>query len=118
MAVDGEIYWVRHDDGVISISLAPPAAIGAASLRFRIVPRFAGLSGFISKTCASGYGNGASGITIVDSGAGRLNVALNAADTSGLGAGAYPYDLVRLDSGYRTQLAAGYFLLREPTGLV
>lgn len=102
---------VPNNDGIITVSLEPPTSIGGTILQFQVLKYFNGNSGLITKTCASGYGGGQSGITITNSGQGILNVSIHAGDTSGLDDGAYAYNLSRLSSGLQTCLSQGYVLL-------
>ena len=99
---------VQLEDSIITISLAPPVAIGGWNLQFKAQHRYGGLSGYIIKSSASGYGGGASGITVTNSGNGTVQVAINAGDTAGLLVGNHSYNLERLDSGNRTVLVNGF----------
>lgn len=105
----------RYEDGVLTISLQPPTAIGGWDVRFRVTHRFGGgqVSGeaYVNKSVASGF-NGASGITITSSGQGVMNVRLNSIDSSGIPhPGAHAYTLERHNSGFRTVLKDGWFLV-------
>ena len=68
-------------------------------------------SGVFIKSCASGHGDGVSGITVTNSGAGQFQVAIRSVNTSGLDLGNYAYTFIRTDSGFRTTLAEGYVIL-------
>lgn len=100
--------FVRWDDGILQVNLEPAVAIGGWSIEFEALQHFGGSSGLIVKSVAPGF-NGASGITITDSGQGRFNVAIGSANTSGLPFGNYAYTVTRTDSGSRTTLTRGYF---------
>lgn len=117
---------VKYTDGLLIVSMSPPQAIGGWTIRYRETIAVGGgqyqvltaaessgnvLRNQIEKYVASGY-NGASGITITDSGVGILQVRVNEADVSGRPYGAYPYQLERLDSGSATVLANGFRLYR------
>ena len=96
---------VQFQDGSLTVTLTPPTAIGGQDIRFVITKRFGpDCSGLVTKSMASGYGNGASGITVLDSGAGKIRIDLWSRDTSGLDPGNYVCNLERLDSGSRTSL--------------
>ena len=73
------------------------------------------ISGLITKTCASGFGAGQSGITILNSGQGQFQVSLRAQDSSGLLWGCYQYAAERMDSGSRTILTKGHLILAPGT---
>lgn len=111
MAVKVDVSIARNEDAVLAITMAPPVNIAGWNIRFRAQHRFGGLSGFITKSAASGFGGGQSGITIANSGTGAFNVRLNSPDTSGQEYGAYAYTAERMDSGFRTVLTEGYLIL-------
>lgn len=100
------------NDQIVPVTIAPPTPIGGYDLLFRVTRNYGSTSGFITKSAASGY-NGVSGITIISSGGGQLQVRINAVDSSGLGQGAYFYALTRINSGFVTELAEG-FMLAQP----
>ena len=102
---------IRLEDGVITIGLAPPAAVGGWNVRFGLALRFGGTE-FAVKTSASGYGGGQSGVTVLDSGQGTWQIPINSADTSGLDAVNLAGTMVRLDSGNRTDIWNGFVVLR------
>lgn len=105
---------IRMEDGVLTISIVPSTSIGGWNIEWSLVKRFGGVTPLVTKSVASGY-NGVSGITIVDSGAGVFNVAINSVDTSGLDPGNYATGADRLTSGRRTSLTQGYLLLGPST---
>ena len=111
MAVYRDFTFVRFDDGFLVVPMSPPQPVGGWDVLFRVTGRFGSTSGLIEKCCASGYGNGASGIAVQNSGQGNFAIALNSADTSGLEAVPYAYQITRLDSGYRAVLTEGYMML-------
>lgn len=111
MPVVADFPFVRYDDGILTISLAPPVAIGAWNIRLDVLKRFGGVSGIFTRVCASGFGGGQSGITIVSSGQGIFNADLRSVHTSGTEYGNLAYVAERLDSGSRTVLSEGYLLL-------
>lgn len=115
MPVYSDFTVTRHEDATLRVSMAPPTAIGAWSLRFFAQHRFGGISGLIKKTCASGYGGGASGITIINSGQGVFDIALTSTDTSGLDPGCHAYTVERLDSGSRSVITLGYLITTPST---
>lgn len=115
MAVLTDFSLARYEDGILTISMAPPVAIGAWDIRFRVQKRFGGTSGLITKSITSGF-NGSSGITITNSGQGQFNVAINSRDTSGLEYGNYAFSTERFESGSRTILSEGYLQLMPGVG--
>ena len=110
MPILADIPWVKFDDGTLNISMVPPIAVGGWTTQFQITHRFGGTSGLITKNLSSGF-LGVSGIGIANSGQGVFQIALNSLDTSGLDPKNYAYTFSRLDSGYRTALTEGFFLL-------
>jgi hypothetical protein len=98
------------DDGILAIPLQAPIPIGGMPIQFEVEKYFGGTSGLIVKNVASGF-NGASGITITNSGQGVMNIQIFGTDMSGLQYGAYPHTLINMTSGTRTTLAEGYLLL-------
>ena len=97
----------KDTDNNLDISIVPAVSIGGWSMEFEVQKNFWGSSGLILKSVSSGL-NGASGITVTDSGQGQLRVRLNAVDSSGLAYGAYAYQLNRTNSGFQTVLSEGY----------
>jgi len=114
MPVQADVYLAKFEDGVLTVDMNPPVNVGGWSARFLVQKRFGGLSGLIRKDVASGYGGGQSGITVVNSGQGSFNIALNGRDTSGMDLGVYSYAFERLDSGNRTVLSEGHLVLLPP----
>ena len=100
----------RYEDGVLTIPMVPPVAIGGWSIRYTEQKRFGGSTNLITKSVASGF-NGASGITITNSGQGIFNIAINSVDSSGLEYGNDAFVVERMDSGHRTSLTEGYRLI-------
>jgi hypothetical protein len=116
MPVQVDYEMVKYEDGVLNISMNPSVNIGGWSIRFVMGRHFGGdldMSGRIVKSTASGF-DGVSGITILDSGAGRFKV--TGIDTSGLEVGNHAYSATRVDSGARTVLVAGYVKLMTEIG--
>lgn len=97
----------KFEDGLLTVQLVNPTPIGGWSIRADFTKRLGGTAR-VSKYVASGYPNGASGITIVDSGTGVFRIRLDSADTSGLGYSNYAFDVRRTDSGFVTDIAQGY----------
>jgi hypothetical protein len=110
MVVQMDYLWSQGDAGTLVIDMVPPTPVGGESFQFNFSHRFGGLSGWAFKYVSSGY-NGQSGISIVDSGAGRFQVQITPTDTSGLAFGAYSFSFKRTDSGAQTNLAEGFELL-------
>ena len=106
-----EFSLVEFSDGILTVALSPPTAVGGWSMAFTVTNRFQGVSGLIQKTLASGYGAGQSGITVVDSGQGRFNIRIWGSDGSGqMDPGTYAMQFNRTDSGMVTPIAKGWFL--------
>ncbi len=95
------------EDGVLTVSLAPPTAIGGWDIEFLQSRHCGSASGIITKYVGSGF-NGASGITITNSGYGVMQIALFAREMSGYDPGNYAYQVLRLTSGSRTVLSEGF----------
>lgn len=101
----------RYSDAIILLEMSPPEPVGGHSIEFAVYKRIGpDSSGLIVKSVASGF-NGASGITITDSGIGVMETNINSQDTSGLQAGNYEFTFNRLDSGLSTALAMGSIIL-------
>ena len=115
MPIQADFTFSRYEDGILSVALTSPTAIGSWDIRFRVQRHFGGLSGLIAKSMASGFNN-VSGIAVVNSGQGIFNVTLNSVDTSGLEYGNYAYSIDRFDSGNRTILTEGYVALTPSVG--
>lgn len=111
MSVYQDFSLMRYEDGVLNFGLEPPQPVGAWTVQFQVTQRFGSTSGLITKSISSGY-NIVSGITVVNSGLGQMNIAINHVDTSGFQPGNYAYSVVRQDSGNVATLTEGYLLLR------
>jgi hypothetical protein len=107
MPIIANFTLARLEDGVLTIGLEPPAAIGGWNLQLTCMKRFGGQTPLFLKSCASGF-NGVSGITVVNSGQGIFNIPINSVDTSGSEYGNYATFIERLDSGFRTVIDEGY----------
>lgn len=106
-----ELSLISYSDGLLTIGLQPPTAIGGWAIDCKVTKRFGGESGLIQKSCASGYGNGASGITVTNSGQGIFAVRVNEGNTSGLDPGTYAILAKRTNSGFVTPLTQGWLIL-------
>jgi hypothetical protein len=102
--------YIQYKAGTLTVGVTPPVPIGDWDIRFQVTKRFGGASGLIQKYYSSGY-NGASGITIVDSGAGIFNIGLKSVDTSGLMWGNYAYTAERRNSGVEGTISLGTLIL-------
>ena len=116
MAQQVDFALERFDDGTLNLDMVPPANLGGVDIRYHMWRRRSTASGFVSglvlKRCNSGYGDGVSGITVVDSGAGRISVALFGTDISGsFDQGLFFYNIVRFVSGQVSVLVEGHRLL-------
>ena len=106
----------QREDGLLIVPMKPPVAIGGWDIDFRLQKRFGEFtSGLIVKCVASGF-NGASGITITNSGQGQFNVSINSADTSGFDFQNYAFAISRRNSGAVSVLTEGYMLLGPSMG--
>jgi len=106
MPVTSDFRLDLSSDGVVTLQLAPPNAIGGWSLQFILSKAFGGTAQ-VTKSMASGYYN-VSGMNIVNSGQGILSITFHPAEVSGLDQGNYAYQISRLDSGYQSDLADGF----------
>lgn len=106
----------KNEDGTLTISTAPPVAVGGWEVEFNLSKRFGSDTPYIRKSAASGYYAGQSGITVANPVQGVFNVRLNSVNTSGLEFGNYAYAFSRLNSGSRTVLSEGYMLLSPNMG--
>ena len=121
MAVSVDFSLGRQEDGLLTVNMNPPTAIGGWNIVATIQERFGGISGKIVKSVASGFsassGNDRSGISVLDSGQGRFRIQLNASETSGWDFKNYVFTVERRDSGSRTILSQGHLLLNPNTGV-
>ncbi len=108
MPIFGNFSLTLMEAGNVRVGINPPVPIGGMTLQFQVLKRFGGGSGLIIKNVSSGL-NALSGITITDSGIGTMNIGIKASDTSGWDYGLYTYSVNRLDSGFQTCLAEGFF---------
>lgn len=105
----------RNADESAVIVMNPPVPIGGWDIRFVVGRRFSSTDPVILKSVASGF-NGASGITVTNSGQGIFTVSLNSIDSSGLAYGNYAYEAARYSSGNRNPITQGYILLGPSMG--
>lgn len=105
----------RYADGILSIDLEPPIPIGGWNIQMTIQKRLGSTTPLIVKNVATGF-NGVSGITITNSGQGKMDIVVRSADASGLEFGNYSHNVWRMDSGNRTLLSEGYMLLQPSNG--
>jgi hypothetical protein len=105
---------VRLEDGVLAVQMVPSTAIGGWQIEWNLVKRLGSTTPIATRSVASGY-NGASGITVTDSGQGMFNITINSVDTSGLNPGNYANGADRLSSGRRSALTQGFLTLLPST---
>lgn len=111
MPVLADFKFSRYTDGLLTLSVEPPTPIAGWSVEMNVQRNFGGVSGVMpTKSYASGYW-GVSGIAILNSGAGIMQIKIDASDTSGLEYGNYAGQIVRVDSGSRTILSEGYLMV-------
>jgi hypothetical protein len=109
MTMEADFAFCRYCDGVLTVSMAPPVAIGGWSLQVEFSHRMGSAEPLFTRYAASGYVG--SGITVVSSGAGIFTVQVDAPDTSGMQLKNYACLAKRTDSGSRTDIFKGYMLL-------
>ena len=107
---DQEIRFVRAQDIALRFTLDRPRSVSGWAVSFTVKQKV-GLNTVISKTVGSG-------VALTDTTRGVITVTLSASDTSALEISdnlsegeSYHYDLKRTDSGYKTVLAKGAFVL-------
>ena len=100
----------RDENGTLTVEMIPPTPIGQWSIEFRLTKRFGSNDYIILGSVASGYNN-VSGINIVNSGAGIMNIPNYPAYMSGREPGPYAYTVIRTDAGLETELSTGYRLM-------
>lgn len=100
----------RSETGTLTVSMIPPTPIGGWTLEYRLTKRFGSSDYIILGSVTSGY-NGVSGITVVNSGNGIVNITNQPAFVSGKTPGNYAWQLVRTDSGMATEIAKGFRLM-------
>ena len=108
MTIATNYSFARGDDVTLQVSMVPPTSIAGWSIQFLVQKHFGGLSGLITKTGASGYGGGQSGVTVTNSGQGVFNIAIAAQNTSGFEFSPLSYAITRLDSGSTNVLTEGF----------
>lgn len=105
--VDVPLSW--NEDANYRVGVAPPTPIGGWTIEFNMYARIGG-EPIVTLYTASGY-NGASGLSIANSGDGILDIPLYLRSyLSGRDFGNYPYYAKRTDSGYVTNLVEGYVI--------
>lgn len=110
MPIYSDFYLSKLEDGIVTIAMSPAVPIGGWNINFNLTKRENSSNVLIKKTVASGY-SVVSGITIQDSGQGIFSVRMNSNDTSGFDPGNYAYEIVRMDSGFRSILCKGYLIM-------
>lgn len=110
MPVLADFSFAKYQDGTLTISLSPPTAIGGWNIVYNQYKRFGSNTPIFTYSVASGF-NGASGITVINSGQGIITMRIREENTSGLPYGNYAGMCERMDSGYRTTLSEGYMIL-------
>lgn len=107
MPIESDFLLQRDENGNIIITLDTPAPIGGEYLRFQMSKRFGSASGIYSAYSNSGM-DGVSGLTITNSGQGKVQIAFEPSHVSGLNAGNYACKLQRLSSGRWTKIWEGF----------
>lgn len=111
MPIQTDFSQWRYADGLLTISMTPPVAIGAWSINVDFNKRFGAATPLFRKSITSGF-NASSGITITDSGIGSFVVAIDGVNTSGFDAANYVFRATRVDSGFVTPIAEGFMTVR------
>jgi hypothetical protein len=101
------------ENAALQVFLQDPQPISGWDCTFGVGRRFGWSSGLINKQLFSGFQNGVSGISVVNSGAGIWNVALTPQDTAFLQAGNFAFQFARVNSGFERALTVGYILLNS-----
>lgn len=113
--VQTDFAYTIREDGTLSITLTPPIPVGGQAFQFGVGKRLGGGLDLIQKSVASGYsmssGVPMSGITVLNSGQGVFQIALNSIDTSGFDPGNYAFSFSRTTSGQYSTAVEGYMLL-------
>lgn len=100
----------RYADGKVTLVLQPQAPVGGLDIVFECAKRDGGPVIF-SKYVSSGY-NGASGLTITNSGAGIIDIRISAPnDLSGQDQGNFHYKTLVTTSGRDNRLSEGFISL-------
>lgn len=95
-----------YENGTIVIGLTPATAIGGWDIRFQMMKAQGGTS-LLTKYVSSGFTSYVSGMTIINSGEGRIGLRFYPAEVSGLDPGNYFYRIDRTQSGFSTGLVEG-----------
>ena len=98
----------KNTDVTLTVSVS--GSVSGMGIQFQMLKRFDGVSGLVVKTMVSGTALGVSGITPISSG---FRIAVNAAETSGMDEGSYPYRAEKTNSGSRTVIQEGWCLLYD-----
>jgi hypothetical protein len=101
----------RDQDALLRISMAPQVNVSGWQGDFAMTIRKGGTAIF-TKSFASGYVAGQSGITMTDGNLGVFDITVNNVDTSGLDFGNYHCNFKRTNSGFHTTLSEGYITLK------
>jgi len=106
----------RSEDLTVAVAMQPPTDISTWSFQFQVLARLGGSSGLITKSFASGYMGGQSGITVVNSGQGVFNIGINSPETSGWDSKNYAYQGRRMNSGSQNVISEGYLIVLPGIG--
>lgn len=126
MTIEANFYSAQFSDGLLTVTMAPPTNITNWTIWYREYRQPGGgqplilASGqnsgvldvnLIEKWIGSGYTANQSGGVILDTVNGQFRFVFPPNEVSGREAGAYPYIVQRVDSGYFQELAAGYRII-------
>ncbi len=99
----------RYEAGLYTVQLTPPAPIGGRQILWALWKRFGSVQPLAQASIDSGIPNGASGLTILDSGQGIFSVDVLTVYSSGQ-PGNYAFQTELMDPP-RTVLTRGYIIL-------
>lgn len=107
MPIQQDFSVSQWSDTSVTLVLNPPAPVGGLTIEMFSTPRLGGTDRVFTKSVASGF-NGASGITILNSGEGILEIRLDVSkDYSGRNPGNYAWKARVLTSGLNVDLGDG-----------
>lgn len=109
MSVISDYGIVKYEDGVLTVNLTPPVAVGGWAMAWTLQKRFGHTGNPIAVNYLSSGFNGVSGITVTNSGQGTIQIQLPPQSVmSGRDFGNYANELRRVDSGFNTSLTQGF----------
>lgn len=107
MPLESDFLLQRDENGNVIITLTAPSPVGGEYLRFQMTKRFGSDTSIYSAYSNSGV-DGVSGLSILDSGQGKVQISFEPSYVSGYEAGNYACKLQRLSSGRWTKIWEGF----------